>query len=399
MNEPDELIVQAEGPPAAYPTVELGRPRLGLHGPARASAAAAQVRVDPVAGDAPARVEGDRGVQLAAGARRRHRHLARADPAPAHHDQLQAAAASARRARSCAARRRRSSSISRTGAISTPASGRWTTPTCTSAPITSSCRSTRFARTRARQGLRRGGRSHLGADGRREHDGLQLAPHRPRRRSTTRIGCERRSGNGPTHVDQTTFRSRANRENNYLLDRQVQKTETFTGIDGINTQDRAIQESMGRVVDRSKEHLGPADKAIIQARRLLLGGHQDGVRRAARRAASGRRYYTLRASEGVVPRDADWREILTPEMATAGILRDRVDSVALRPRGRTRSPLPRRATPVRAGRARSSSSVMFRAADRERHVLLAARHVRHGRAARVRRQASICGRAARWLLS
>jgi hypothetical protein len=31
-------------------------------------------------------------------------------------------------------------------------------------------------------------------------------------------------------------------------------------------------------------------------------------------------YYPLRASEGVVPRDADWREILTPEMASAEIL-------------------------------------------------------------------------------
>jgi hypothetical protein len=70
-------------------------------------------------------------------------------------------------------------------------------------------------------------------------------------------------------VDQTTFRSQRKRENNYLLDRQVQKTENFTGIEGVNTQDRAVQESMGRIVDRSKEHLGPADKAIIQARRLL----------------------------------------------------------------------------------------------------------------------------------
>ena len=49
----------------------------------------------------------------------------------------------------------------------------------------------------------------------------------------------------------------------------MQKTESYTGIDGINVQDRAIQESMGRIVDRSKEHLGPADKAIIQARKLL----------------------------------------------------------------------------------------------------------------------------------
>jgi phenylpropionate dioxygenase-like ring-hydroxylating dioxygenase large terminal subunit len=130
---------------------------------------------------------------------------------------------------------------------------------------------------------------------------------------------ERRSGNGPDHVDQTTFRSRANRRNNYLLDRRVQKTETFTGIDGINTQDRGIQESMGSVVDRSKEHLGPADKAIIQARRLLLGAIKT-VREGGTPRGINPTYYTLRASEGVLPRDADWRETLTPEMATAEIL-------------------------------------------------------------------------------
>ena len=130
---------------------------------------------------------------------------------------------------------------------------------------------------------------------------------------------ERRSGNGPAHVDQTTFRSKASRGNNYLLDRRVQKTETFTGIDGINTQDRGIQESMGPVVDRSKEHLGPADKAIIQARRLLLGAiktvQQGGTPRGVEAS-----YYTLRASEGVLPRDTDWREALMPELATAKIL-------------------------------------------------------------------------------
>ncbi|PYM94319.1 MAG: (2Fe-2S)-binding protein [Candidatus Rokuibacteriota bacterium] len=126
-------------------------------------------------------------------------------------------------------------------------------------------------------------------------------------------------GNGPLDVDQTTFRSIRNKRNNYRLDRQVQKTETFTGIDGINTQDRAIQEGMGPIVDRSKEHLGPADKAIIQARRLLLqaiktveeGGTPRGVNPS---------YYAIQAGEGVLPRDADWRTILTPDLGAAEIL-------------------------------------------------------------------------------
>ena len=122
---------------------------------------------------------------------------------------------------------------------------------------------------------------------------------------------ERRLGNGPLDVDQTTFRSKRNRGNNYLLDRQVQKTETFTGIDGINVQDRAIQESMGPIIDRSREHLGPADRAVIQARRLLLemvrtvaeGGVPRGIEPT---------YAALAAAEAVLPREADWREAALP---------------------------------------------------------------------------------------
>jgi len=117
---------------------------------------------------------------------------------------------------------------------------------------------------------------------------------------------ERRLGNGPHDVDPKTFRSIRNKRNHYMLDRHVQKTESFTGIDGINTQDRAIQEGMGPVVDRSREHLGPADRAIIQARRLLLeavktvadGGTPRGIEPT---------YSTLAAAEAVLPRGTDWR--------------------------------------------------------------------------------------------
>jgi phenylpropionate dioxygenase-like ring-hydroxylating dioxygenase large terminal subunit len=122
---------------------------------------------------------------------------------------------------------------------------------------------------------------------------------------------ERRLGNGPLDVDQTTFRPRKNRGNNYLLDRQVQKTESFTGIDGINVQDRAIQEGMGPIVDRSREHLGPADRAIIQARRLLLEAvrvvGEGGVPRGLEPT-----YAKLAAAEAVLPRGVDWREADLP---------------------------------------------------------------------------------------
>src|SRR5207253_8750857 len=125
---------------------------------------------------------------------------------------------------------------------------------------------------------------------------------------------ERGNGNGPDHVEQSgEFRSRRNKRNHWLIDRQVKKTETFTGIDGINTQDRAVQESMGPVVDRSLEHLGPADRAVIAARKLLLqaiktvqdGGDPPGV---------GTSYYSARGIEKIFPKTSTWRDAVLPEM-------------------------------------------------------------------------------------
>jgi phthalate 4,5-dioxygenase oxygenase subunit len=125
-------------------------------------------------------------------------------------------------------------------------------------------------------------------------------------------------GNGPDSVDQQTFRSFRNASNNYLIDRQVQKTETFSGIEGINTQDRAIQESMGPIVDRSQEYLGPADRAIITTRRLLLDAIKT-VERGGRPPATDTSYYKLRAIERIVPEGTAWRDVMLPLMYPEGV--------------------------------------------------------------------------------
>jgi phthalate 4,5-dioxygenase len=130
---------------------------------------------------------------------------------------------------------------------------------------------------------------------------------------------EESAGNGPKHVDQKTFRSFQNITNNYGLDRTVQRNETYSGIDGINQQDRALQESMGRIVDRSKEHLGPADKAIGQARRMLLRAVKD-VAEGGNPAGTGTSYYHIHAGEEVLPADADWHAILQPDITHEKIL-------------------------------------------------------------------------------
>ena len=121
------------------------------------------------------------------------------------------------------------------------------------------------------------------------------------------------------HVDQTTFRSYANKSNNYLIDRDVQRNETFTGIEGINAQDRAIQESMGRdrrPLARASGAGGQGDHPVAQET------PRRGPRGRGRRHADGlgTTYYDLRAGEGVLPRDADWRQELTPTMRPEQIL-------------------------------------------------------------------------------
>jgi phthalate 4,5-dioxygenase oxygenase subunit len=68
-----------------------------------------------------------------------------------------------------------------------------------------------------------------------------------------------------------TFRPMANKDNDYLIDRAAQKAgKTFNGVAGIAMQDASLQESMGPIVDRSKENLVSTDNGIIMTRHRLL---------------------------------------------------------------------------------------------------------------------------------
>ena len=66
------------------------------------------------------------------------------------------------------------------------------------------------------------------------------------------------------------WRYAANAGNDYQIDRAKQRSSVYTGIMGINLQDQAITESMGSVVDRTREHLAPSDAMITATRRRLL---------------------------------------------------------------------------------------------------------------------------------
>ena len=68
-----------------------------------------------------------------------------------------------------------------------------------------------------------------------------------------------------------TFRPLANKDNDYMIDRAAQKAgRSFSGVEGIAMQDASLQESMGPIVDRTKENLVSTDNGIIMARHRLL---------------------------------------------------------------------------------------------------------------------------------
>ena len=78
-------------------------------------------------------------------------------------------------------------------------------------------------------------------------------------------------------------------------------------------QDAAVQESMGAVTDRRREHLGTSDMGIIAARRYFLNAakaYRD--RGVAPPDADNAAAFRIRPVEAVMSPDADWLAELMP---------------------------------------------------------------------------------------
>jgi phthalate 4,5-dioxygenase oxygenase subunit len=72
------------------------------------------------------------------------------------------------------------------------------------------------------------------------------------------------------HWTDSTGRKLLNIDNWYEQDRLRMRDEEFSGIRGIMTQDHAVNETQGPIMDRSAEHLGTSDIALIAWRRIML---------------------------------------------------------------------------------------------------------------------------------
>ncbi len=106
-----------------------------------------------------------------------------------------------------------------------------------------------------------------------------------------------------------TYIPKANKTNDYLIDRKAQKEKkTFSGVMGIAIQDQAAQESMGPIQDRTRERLGTSDSGIIAARQRLMNAAVALRDRNEAPPALDPEHQRVRSTSIVLPRNVPFQE-------------------------------------------------------------------------------------------
>jgi hypothetical protein len=112
----------------------------------------------------------------------------------------------------------------------------------------------------------------------------------------------------PTGIIQRKYTA----ENDYLIDRVAQKGVSYSGIADFRSQDMMATESAGPIYDRTREHLGSTDVAVIRMHRMLI--------RAAKGLANGEQppalggsgdFRSIRGAEKILAEGEDWRPLGT----------------------------------------------------------------------------------------
>jgi hypothetical protein len=109
-----------------------------------------------------------------------------------------------------------------------------------------------------------------------DHHTMFYVLHKPDTDAQRIIGKRLIQWNVPLEPQNTTdwygrFRLEQDASNDYLIDRDAQRAGVkYTGITGVFSEDHAVTESMGPVLDRTNEHVGTSDVMVIRIRRRLL---------------------------------------------------------------------------------------------------------------------------------
>jgi phenylpropionate dioxygenase-like ring-hydroxylating dioxygenase large terminal subunit len=106
-----------------------------------------------------------------------------------------------------------------------------------------------------------------------------------------------------------TYRTLANKDNDYLMDREAQRQGlSYSGIEGIAMQDASLQESMGPICDRTKENLVSTDNGIIMARHRLMKAARALADKGVMPPGVDPKHHHVRSAALVLPPDQPYKD-------------------------------------------------------------------------------------------
>ena len=91
------------------------------------------------------------------------------------------------------------------------------------------------------------------------------------------------------------------RENNYLLDRDLQDQDNYTGIQGISEQDQAIADSQGYIANRTDELLVQTDLGVVKFRQAMLKAIDDTQAGRSPQGVRNPEAYFVRSGDSITP--------------------------------------------------------------------------------------------------
>ncbi len=102
-----------------------------------------------------------------------------------------------------------------------------------------------------------------------------------------------------------------NRDNDYLVDRDLQKSSSFTGIVGISEQDAAIADSQGLIHDRTRELLGQTDLGVVRFRRAMFDAVASMNGGGVPKGADAPHAYAVRSGDAVAAGSVKFTDVLS----------------------------------------------------------------------------------------
>jgi hypothetical protein len=109
------------------------------------------------------------------------------------------------------------------------------------------------------------------------------------------------------------YRKKVSVDNWFQQDRAMMKEQNFSGLTGVLIQDHAVVETQGRIADRTVEHLGMTDVAVVAWRRTLILAaktlRETGEAPLAVTDASIP-WADIKSAELMVPAGQSWKEVV-----------------------------------------------------------------------------------------